>query len=224
MRGVAPVVVVGAGAAGLAASIFAAERGRRVVLLERTRDGGRKIVMSGGGRCNVLPSQLEVGRFVTASSPNTMKKLLLAWPLREQRRFFEETLAIPLALEEETGKLFPVSNRSRDVRDGLLRLAQGRGVDVRFGVKVRDVVLERPESGARWRIEVDGGPPFAASAVVLATGGLSVPATGSDGTGLDVAQRLGHEMHDTYPALTPLTAQPHRYAALTGISLPVSLH
>ena len=217
-----PVVVVGAGAAGLCASIFAAERGRRVVLLERTRDGGRKIIMSGGGRCNVLPSQLDPSRFVTASSPNTMKKLLLAWPLAEQRRFFEETLAIPLALEPETGKLFPVSNRSRDVRDGLLRLAEGRGVEVRFGVKVRDVV-PAGNSASPWRVEVEGGPPIAASSVVLAAGGLSVPATGSDGTGLDVARRLGHEIHDTYPALTPLTAQPHRYAALTGISLPVSL-
>jgi predicted Rossmann fold flavoprotein len=218
----APIVVVGAGAAGLCASIFAAERGGRVVLLERTRDGGRKIMMSGGGRCNVLPSQLDPSQFVTASSPNTMKKLLLAWPLREQRRFFEETLAIPLALEPETGKLFPVSNRSRDVRDGLLRLAQGRGVEVRFGVKVRDVI-PTGDPTSRWRVEVEGGSPVGASSVVLASGGLSVPATGSDGTGLDVARRLGHEVHDTYPALTPLTSQPHRYAALTGISLPVSL-
>lgn len=222
MTAAAPVVVVGAGAAGLAAAIFAAERGRHVVLLERTRDGGRKIVMSGGGRCNVLPSELEPSRFVTASSRHTMKKLLLAWPLGEQRRFFEETLAIPLALEAETGKLFPVSNRSRDVRDGLLRLAEGRGVEIRFGVRVRDVV-PAADATSRWRVEVDGGPAVAASSVVLATGGLSVPATGSDGTGLDVARRLGHEMHDTYPALTPLTSQPHRYAALTGISLPVSL-
>jgi predicted Rossmann fold flavoprotein len=218
-----PVVVVGAGAAGIAAAIFAAERGRRVVVLERTRDGGRKIVMSGGGRCNVLPSELDPSRFVTESSPHTMRKLLLAWPLAEQRRFFEETLAIPLALEPETGKLFPVSNRSRDVRDGLLRHASRLGAEIRFGARVLDVAPAAAGSGGRWRVELEGGPALAAASVVLATGGLSVPATGSDGTGLEVARRLGHEMHETYPALTPLTAQPHRYAALTGISLPVSL-
>src|SRR5437773_12472585 len=115
-----PVIVIGAGAAGFMAAIFAAggpgggdalNGKRRVLLLERTRDGGRKILMSGGGRCNVLPSQLTPARFVTASSPNTLKKLLLSWPLGEQRRFFEETLGIPLRLEEETGKLFPVSHR-----------------------------------------------------------------------------------------------------------------
>src|SRR5690242_7695065 len=124
-----PIVVIGAGAAGFVAALFAAggpgarETGattgrRRVLLLERTHDGGRKILMSGGGRCNVLPSELDPARFVTASSPNTLKKLLLAWPLREQRRFFEEDLGIQLALEEETGKLFPVSNKAKDVRDG----------------------------------------------------------------------------------------------------------
>src|SRR5690349_17722037 len=102
-----PVVVIGAGAAGFMAAIFAArpgadEAGARgaagapVILLERTRDGGRKILMSGGGRCNVLPSVIEPRRFVTASSPNTLKKLLLSWPLREQRRFFEERLGIAL--------------------------------------------------------------------------------------------------------------------------------
>jgi predicted Rossmann fold flavoprotein len=214
------VVVVGAGAAGIMAAAFAAEAGRSVLLLERTKDGGRKIVMSGGGRCNVLPSQLDPSRFVTASSPNTMRKLLLAWPLREQRRFFEETLAIPLALEEETGKLFPVSNRSRDVRDGLLALARRRGVETRFGAAVTDLV---PQDGG-WSVAVEGGAAaIDASAVVIATGGLSVPATGSDGTGLEIARRLGHALHDTYPALTPLLAKPHRHAPLSGISLPVTL-
>jgi hypothetical protein len=79
-----PVVVVGAGAAGLAAAIFAAGEGlggRRVILLERTRDGGRKILVSGGGRCNVLPSAAAPERFVTDLSPNTLRKMLLSWPL-----------------------------------------------------------------------------------------------------------------------------------------------
>src|SRR5688572_6519712 len=99
-----PIAVVGAGAAGAMAAIFAAGAGRPVVLLERTRNGGRKILISGGGRCNVLPSAFEPAQYHTASSPNAMRKMLLSWPLAEQRRFFEETLGIPLAREEETGK------------------------------------------------------------------------------------------------------------------------
>src|SRR5919106_898211 len=114
-----PIVIIGAGAAGTMAALFAAGARPRVVLLERTRDGGRKILISGGGRCNVLPSRAHPSKFVTASSPHTLKKMLLSWPLAEQRRFFEETLGLALVLEPETGKLFPASNRARAVRDTL---------------------------------------------------------------------------------------------------------
>jgi hypothetical protein len=214
-----PVVVVGAGAAGTVAAIFASGSSRRVLLLERTRDGGRKILVSGGGRCNVLPSSLQPHRFVTDSSPNTLRKILLSWPLAEQRRFFEEEVGIPLALEEETGKLFPASNRARDVRDGLLRLATRRGVETVFDSVVEDVL---PAEGS-WSVRLQEARLIRASAVILATGGLSLPGTGSDGAGLRIARRLGHTVHETYPALTPLTADPPRHATLAGISLDVTL-
>lgn len=214
-----PIVVVGAGAAGTVAAICAAGGSRRVLLLERTRDGGRKILVSGGGRCNVLPSSLQPNRFVTDSSPNTLKKMLLSWPLAEQRRFFEEEVGVPLALEEETGKLFPTSNRARDVRDGLLRLASRRGVETVFDSVVEDVY---PSEGA-WVVRLQEARTMRASAVILATGGLSLPGTGSDGTGFRIARRLGHTVHETYPALTPLTADPPRHAHLAGISLDVTL-
>jgi predicted Rossmann fold flavoprotein len=216
-----PVVVVGAGAAGAMAAIFAAGSGRRVILLERTSDGGRKILISGGGRCNVLPSEVNPSRFVTASSPNSLKKMLLSWPLEEQRHFFEETLGIPLTLEKETGKLFPASNRARDVRDGLLDEARKRGAEIWVDRCVTDV---RPGEAGGWVIGFEGGEVLRAGAVVLATGGLSVPKTGSDGIGLQIARRLGHMVNDTYPALTPLIAEPPRHAELAGISLRVSIH
>jgi predicted Rossmann fold flavoprotein len=220
-----PIVVVGAGAAGLTAAIFAAKAGRRVLLLERTRDGGRKILISGGGRCNVLPSALSPSQYFTDSSPNSLKKMLLSWPLPEQRRFFEQGLGIPLALETSSGKLFPVSNRAREVRDGLVQRAIESGVDVRFNCVVRDaeppVRAGEPAAGA-WRVLTADGE-IAAAAVIIATGGLSVPATGSEGTGLRVLERLGHTIHETYPALTPLTASPAPHAALAGVSLDVTL-
>jgi predicted Rossmann fold flavoprotein len=216
-----PIVVVGAGAAGVMASIFAAAgEGRRVVLLERTRDGGRKILISGGGRCNVLPSRLEARQYITASSPNTLKKMLLSWPLEEQKRFFEQTLKIPLALEAESGKLFPVSNKARDVRDALLAETRERGVDVRFDSYVKD--LKPPAEGEPWMVVLEHGI-IRATSVILATGGLSVPATGSDGTGLRIVERLGHTIHPLYPALTPLTADSNAHAELAGISLEVML-
>ena len=212
-----PVVIIGAGAAGSMAAIFAARAGARVVLLERTRDGGRKILISGGGRCNVLPSSMEPSQYVTASSPNTMRKMLLSWPLAEQQHFFQTDLGIPLALEAESGKLFPASNRARDVRDALLGAARAAGAEIRFDTVVRDV---RCSSGLEV-VHEDG--VIEAAAVVLATGGLSVPATGSDGTGLRIARTLGHTVNETYAALTPLTAQPAVHAALAGVSLDVTL-
>jgi predicted Rossmann fold flavoprotein len=213
------VVVVGGGAAGVMAAIHAAEAGARVLLLERTRDGGRKILISGGGRCNVLPSRVDPARYVTASSPNTLRKILLSWPLDEQRRFFEETLGIALAREEETGKLFPVSNRARDVRDTLFSAAASRGARLRFEAKV--TALRPMEAG--WSLELEGGERIATGAVILATGGLSVPATGSDGVGLRLVRELGHTVHPTYPALTPLTATPPVHAELAGVSLEVGI-
>ncbi len=220
-----PVAVVGAGAAGLLATLFAARSGAPVVLLERTTDGGRKILISGGGRCNILPSVAQPARYVTASSPNTLRKILMSWPLAEQRAFFEDELGMPLVREDETGKLFPSSQRARDVRDTLLARAREAGARVWMGAKVTGLsprAAEGPDS-LSWLVTVEGAPPLRAAAVVLATGGLSVPTTGSDGTGLALARALSHQIHPTYPALTPLTAHPYPHAALAGISLTVTL-
>ena len=214
------ITVIGAGAAGLMAAIHAADGGRPVTLLERTKDGGRKILISGGGRCNILPSSWRPEQYVTASSPNTMRNMLRAWPLEEQRRFFEGTVGIPLALEEETGKIFPASNRARDVRDGLIDLARHRGVTVRFDAHVTSL---DPADDGGWRVGLADGDAIRSKLVVVATGGLSVPATGSDGTGLRLLEKLGHTVHPLYPALTPLTAEPPRHAPLAGVSLDVGL-
>jgi predicted Rossmann fold flavoprotein len=201
------------------AAIFAAEAGAETLLVERTRDGGRKILISGGGRCNVLPARLDETRYVTDSSPNTLRKIVRAWPLAEQIAFFEHEVGIPLVEETESAKLFPVSNRARDVRDGLLELARLRGVRLLTDTRVVDVAPR----GAGWEVALEGAPPLEADAVIVATGGLSVPNTGSDGTGLRVLERLGHVIHPTYAALTPITSDPAPFADLSGISLRVSL-
>ena len=214
-----PVAVVGAGAAGLLAALTAARRGLDVVLLERTRDGGRKILISGGGRCNILPAELQPERYVTDSSPNSLRKILRAWPLEEQRRFFEDVLGMPLEEEEETRKLFPATHRARDVRDGLVARVREAGVRIWFDARVSDV---QPDD-VGWTLSLYGAPTLRARAVILATGGLSVPKTGSDGAGLSLARALGHEVVPTYPALTPLTVDPHPLGELAGVSALVSI-
>ena len=202
------------------AAIFAATAGAETLLLERTADGGRKILVSGGGRCNVLPARLDDSRFVTDSSRNTLRKIVRSWPLAEQIAFFQTELGLELAEEAETAKLFPVSNRARDVRDGLLALAERRGATLMMNTLVTGI---RPLADARWRVERDDRDAVECDAVIIATGGLSVPKTGSDGMGLSMLARLGHTVHRTYAALTPITAEPAPFAELSGISLTVSI-
>jgi predicted Rossmann fold flavoprotein len=202
------------------AAIFCAAAGARTTLLERTADGGRKILISGGGRCNVLPARVDESRFITDSSRNTLHKIVRSWPLAEQRAFFQDELGLPLVEETASAKLFPVSNRARDVRDGLLGLAARRGASVEMNTFVTDVT---PLGGGGWRVERSGRAPIECDAVIIATGGLSVPNTGSDGTGLSILARLGHTVHSTYAALTPVTADPAPFADLSGVSLTVTI-
>lgn len=217
-----PIVIIGAGAAGLMAAAHASGGRRPVVMLEGTQDGGRKILVSGGGRCNILPSVLDPARFVTDSSPNTLRNLLRSWPLHQQRAFFETELSLALSIEEETGKLFPTCNSARRVRDALVERARAAGVLLRFGSAVEDLEPP-PEGGGPWMIRLPEGEILSAAAVILATGGLSVPKTGSDGRGLEIARHLGLALNPAYPALTPLTADPPVHAHLAGVSLEVTL-
>ncbi len=213
------VVVLGAGAAGSMAAIFAATAGAQTTLLERTHDGGRKILISGGGRCNVLPMHVDESRYVTDSSPKLLRKILRSWPLAEQIAFFENELRLPLAEEPESAKLFPLSNKARDVRDGLLSHARRAGATLRMNTTVTGFA---PFNGG-WRVECADAPPVDADALIVATGGLSVPNTGSDGLGVRELAKLGHVMHPVYPALTPLTAAGSPFAELSGVSLRVTL-
>jgi predicted flavoprotein YhiN len=201
-----PIAVVGAGAAGLMAAHLRRRNGARWSSWSPPADGGRKILISGGGRCNVLPSRLDPRQYTTASSPT--RSATSSGPGRWTSSVASSRWSwdLPLALEPETGKLFPVSNRARDVRDRLVAEARERGASVRFRARVTS--LAPSGAGGGWDLTMADGTGLQASAVVMATGGLSVPATGSDGAGLRIVSRLGHTVHDLYPALTPLTASP----------------
>jgi hypothetical protein len=121
--------------------------------------------------------------------------------------------------EAESGKLFPARMRAREVRDLLLSEARRRGAQVRLGARVADLGRE----GAAWCVRLKDGDAVHASAVVLAAGGCSVPATGSDGWGFEVLVRLGHTIRPTYPALVPLTTAAPRHGDLAGVCLEVAL-
>lgn len=213
------VAVIGGGAAGMMAAGFAAAGGAETLLLEHTPDGGRKILISGGGRCNILPAHFDETRFVTDSSPHTLRNIVRSWPLPEQRAFFERVLGQPLVEETESAKLFPASHRARDVRDGLLAYAVARGARWMPSTTVSGLT----RAGDGWRIACEDARTLDADRVIVATGGLSVPKTGSDGRGLALLARLGHTVHEPYAALTPVITEPAPFAALAGVSLTVVL-
>src|SRR6185436_14260067 len=136
-------------------------------------------------------------------------------------------LQIPLALEEESAKLFPRSNKAKDVRDALVAFARSKGAAIHFGTTVTDLTPSAGGAGkagaaGTFTLQTSSGE-ISVDRVIVATGGLSVPATGSDGIGLDIARRLDHRIIDTYPALTPIVSSEDAHAALAGVSLNVRL-
>ncbi|HSB35641.1 MAG TPA: aminoacetone oxidase family FAD-binding enzyme, partial [Thermoanaerobaculia bacterium] len=209
------IVVVGGGAAGLMAALRAAQAvGGEALVMEAAKEAGRKILVSGGGRCNVLPAEDTPSRFVSESPGRLVKRFLARWPLGEQRAFFESLLGAPLVLEAASKKLFPASNRSRDVRDALRYAVANTGAEIREGTPVREIT----RAGNAFSIRLDDGDMRARS-VVLATGGRSVLASGADACGYDFAAALGHTVRPTYPALAPLVGNAPAHHALSGVSL-----
>ncbi len=207
------IAIVGGGAAGLATAIFAARRlpGARVVVFDSARRPGAKILVSGGGRCNVT------NRVVTAADfwggdRRVIDSVLRAFSAADAASFFEER-GVELH-EEEDGKLFPDSGSARDVLQALLDAAAGAGVELRSGARVESI---GPAGAAGFSVR-GGDWSETARQVVLATGGLSLPKSGSDGGGLAIAASLGHRVVPTTPALVPLVLEGTFHGRLSGVA------
>lgn len=211
--------MIGAGAAGLMAGIWAGRTNPRqaIVLLDGARTLGAKILVAGGGRCNVTHDHVDV-RAYAGSSPHAIKKVLDRFDVPATIAFFRE-IGVELK-REETGKLFPTTDSAKTVLSSLLTAASEANAVIRHPCRV-DRVEKGPEGflivGAWGRIE--------AQHVVLATGGKSLPKSGSDGHGLRIAQSLGHDITErVFPALVPLTLPQHHFiCALSGIAVPATL-
>jgi len=210
------VVVIGAGAAGLMASIWAARHGARVTLLEGGRKVGTKILASGGTRCNLTHDEVFPENY-NGGSRRVVARLLREFDARAARTFFED-LGVPTKLES-TGKVFPVSDSAVTVRDALVRALHGAGARLREGARV--LALER--GGTAFEIRLEGGQRLQAPRVVLATGGLSYPSTGSRGDGLLWARALGHTIVEPVPALAPLVSEDRDARSLSGLTLEARL-
>jgi predicted Rossmann fold flavoprotein len=191
----------------------------RVVLMDGALKPGAKILVSGGSRCNVT-NAVVTERDFWGGRRTVVRRILRTFPVAETVRFFD-ALGVTLR-EEEAGKLFPVSNRSRDVVAALLHAVEISGVELHAGTRV--TAVESADAG--FEVFTSRGA-IKAKAVVLATGGLSLPKTGSDGLGYTIARALGHQIVAPTPGLAPLVLdQTGPYAInreLSGISHVVEL-
>ena len=216
------IAIIGAGAAGLMAAIFAgrnAPEGTKIVLLDGAKKIGAKILIAGGGRCNVTHDIVNTADYFGSTSNNTVKKILKSFSVKETTAFFNE-LGVELK-REDTGKLFPTTDKARTVLDALLKAVHHAGVELRKESRV--LKIQRDESG-HFVIQIDHATPLTAKRIILATGGKALPDTGSDGFGYNLAKHLGHTVTDTWPALVPLVLQEnHWLTTLSGITLDVEL-
>lgn len=211
------VIVIGGGPSGLMAAIAAGEKGAKVLLIDKGDKLGRKLTISGGGRCNVtnnLPIDEIIkhipgnGRFLHSAFSIFNNKDIIA---------FFENLGVALK-EEDHGRMFPVSNKSSDVVNAMLGLLEKYRVKVMKNTAVKDIVYQ---DGHVASILLRDGQTFDCDAVILAVGGKSVPQTGSTGDGYAWAEKAGHTITELYPTEVPLTSsEPFiKRKELQGLSL-----
>lgn len=208
------ILVIGAGAAGLMAAGQAAELGKSVLLLEKNERPARKVMITGKGRCNVTNNCDETA-FISQVKTNGrfLYSAISTFPPRDTIAFFEEH---GLKLKTERGnRVFPVSDRAVDVVDCLVRYVKGQGVHL-VQCTVKSLMIENQ---AVYGVVLEDGSKIEASSVVVATGGLSYPLTGSTGDGYRLARQAGHTIIEPTPSLVPIVTQEGWCKDVMGLSL-----
>ena len=225
----ADLAIVGGGAAGLAAGIFAAEAaegvaaergpsGLRIVVLDGAKTLGAKILVSGGGRCNVTHHEVLPKDF--NGSQNIVRNILSEFDVAATIRWFA-SIGVELK-REPTGKLFPVANSARAVLKALLDRCDALKVELLTGRRVTEIVPPSDADRSFQIIHADG--VLRCARVIVSTGGRSLPRSGSDGSGWEILRGLGHTVTPTYAALVPLVLAPQMFhAELAGASQEVEL-
>ena len=209
------VIVTGGGAAGMMAAYAAAERGHSVVLIEKNEKLGKKIFITGKGRCNVTNACERDKLFENVVS--NPKFLYSAFYDFDNQQLMELIKNAGCPLKVERGeRVFPVSDHSSDIIAAMERLMRKKGVEIRLHRTVSEVLAQ---DGQVTGVKTTDGKTFAADAVVLATGGLSYPMTGSTGDGYRIAKNLGHTVKECTPALVPMEISEPWCRLLQGLSL-----
>ncbi|MFH2141750.1 MAG: NAD(P)/FAD-dependent oxidoreductase [Bacteroidota bacterium] len=208
------VIVIGAGPAGLLAAGRAAELGGKVLVLEKMRQEGRKLLITGKGRCNIT-NNASIGEFITHVYPDG-RFLRSAFS-----QFFSNEIIELLkkygveSVLEQGGRYFPSSGQSADVLSALLKWTKELNVEIKCGHRVEKLIVENNAiQGIQTKDEI-----FKTKSIILATGGKSYPATGSNGEGYELVRQLGHTIEKVRPALVPLETENNVAMRLQGLNL-----
>ncbi|MDQ0156597.1 NAD(P)/FAD-dependent oxidoreductase [Robertmurraya andreesenii] len=211
------VIIIGGGPSGLMAGIAAGEQGAKVLLIDKGDKLGRKLAISGGGRCNVT-NRLPVDEFIK-HIPGNGRFLYSAFSIfnNEDIITFFENLGIQLK-EEDHGRMFPVSNKAQSVVDAMLNRLKELKVEVQTNSPVQDIIYQDNQVVS---VLLKNGASYDGKSIVIAVGGKSVPHTGSTGDGYAWAEKAGHTITELYPTEVPLTSiEPFiREKTLQGLSL-----
>ena len=209
------VIVIGGGAAGLMAALSAAEAEASVLLLEGNEKLGKKIYITGKGRCNVT-NACEPAAFMNkvVKNPRFLFSALNAFAPEDMMALLER-LGCPVKVERGD-RVFPVSEKASDVTRALEKELRRLGVSIRLNTKVSHILVENT---AVCGVELEDGTRLEADRVVVATGGQSYPSTGSTGDGFRWMAELGHTVYPPLPSLIPLTCSAAWVSALQGLSL-----
>lgn len=211
------VIIIGGGPSGLMAAIAAGEQKARVLLIDKGSKLGRKLAISGGGRCNVT-NRLPVDEIIK-HIPGNGRFLYSAFSVFNNEdiiRFFE-SLGVALK-EEDHGRMFPVSNKAQSVVDALLNRMEELNIEVRVNTAVADLLFEEDQTAG---VILRDGQTIRSRSVVIAAGGSSVPQTGSTGDAYPWAEKAGHTITELYPTEVPVTSEAPFIKAkkLQGLSL-----
>lgn len=211
------IIIIGAGSAGLMAAVAAGQQNTSVLLIDKGDKLGRKLGISGGGRCNVTNAK-EIDELIK-NIPGNGKFLyssLATFSNYDIMQFFE-SLGIALK-EEDNGRMFPVSNKAKSVVDALIGKVKSLGVHIKVNSPVAEVLYE---NGAVKGVQLTSGEQYYCRKVIVAVGGKSVPHTGSTGDGYPWAEQAGHTIAELFPTEVPLISREHFIAdkELQGLSL-----
>lgn len=209
------VLVVGGGAAGMLAALFAAENGAAVTLLERNEKLGKKVYITGKGRCNIT-NTAEREAFMQAiyRNPRFMYASFAAFDNQDMIRLMEN-LGVPVKVERGN-RVFPESDHASDVTNALRRALEQRGVRIELNTRVAGLMLD---ANICRGVITESGDKINADAVILCTGGCSYPSTGSTGDGYALAKSTGHTVQPLLPALVPIDTKESWPSMLAGLSL-----